>query len=308
MKISAKVSVILPTYNRGHLIQRAINSALKQTYSDLEIIVINDCSTDDTKEKIKIINDSRIIYLENSQNMGPSYSRNLGISIAKGKYIAFIDSDDFWYQEKIEKQFYAMENAGSEFGASYCGMEYFDYSSGEKIGESQFEQDFKLNFTKGKYLQAPANVTMFIRKDILDKIGAYDLNLKAHEHTQLTIRISKEYKFININEKLVGVIRNHSQLMGNNLNYIHAMEILIEKHKNYLSKSILFSLCKQIANYYIITDNFINAKIYVLKALSINYFNAKTILQLLLIQLFPQTLKKSYTKKYSGKIPLSSGL
>ena len=152
MKISAKVSVILPTYNRGHLIQRAINSALKQTYSDLEIIVINDCSTDDTKEKIKIINDSRIIYLENSQNMGPSYSRNLGISIAKGKYIAFIDSDDFWYQEKIEKQFYAMENAGSEFGASYCGMEYFDYSSGEKIGESQFEQDFKLNFTKGKYL------------------------------------------------------------------------------------------------------------------------------------------------------------
>ena len=98
------VSVIIPVFNRKHLIQRSIYSVLNQTYKNLEVLVIDDASTDKTKEKVLEIKDSRLKYFRNEKNLGPSGSRNKGIKLSSGELIAFQDSDDEWINNKLEKQ------------------------------------------------------------------------------------------------------------------------------------------------------------------------------------------------------------
>ncbi len=88
------ISVILPTYNRGYIVERAIKSVLNQTYKNLELIIVDDGSTDNTEEIVKSIEDKRIIFLKHKKNKGASSARNTGIKNSKGEYISFIDSDD----------------------------------------------------------------------------------------------------------------------------------------------------------------------------------------------------------------------
>ncbi len=96
------VSVIIPTYNRAHYLAEAIDSVLEQTYRNIEVIVVDDGSTDETREKLKAYKDKiKYIYVDNG---GPAHARNVGMRMAKGKYIAFLDSDDSYYPYKIEIQ------------------------------------------------------------------------------------------------------------------------------------------------------------------------------------------------------------
>ncbi len=96
-------SVIIPTYNRGHAIKHAVDSVLKQTFQDFEIIIIDDASTDHTKEVVSLIEDDRVHYILNQTNQERCRSRNIGISKAKGEYICFLDSDDYHLPEHLEK-------------------------------------------------------------------------------------------------------------------------------------------------------------------------------------------------------------
>ena len=97
------ISVIVPAYNAEAFIERCLNSLLRQTYENLEIICINDASTDNTAQTVKKINDPRIRLINNEQNLGISLTRNRGMEIARGKYIGFIDSDDFVDPDFYEK-------------------------------------------------------------------------------------------------------------------------------------------------------------------------------------------------------------
>lgn len=107
-----KISVIMPAYNASKTIKESILSVLNQTYKDFELIIVNDCSNDDTKSIIReyVEKDSRIVYFENEFNSGASYSRNRAISCAKGEWIAFLDSDDIWKNDKLEKQIKLIED------------------------------------------------------------------------------------------------------------------------------------------------------------------------------------------------------
>ena len=116
------VSVIIPTYNRAHLIGRAIQSVLNQTYRDFEIIVVDDGSADNTEEVVKSFYDKRIKYIKHKKNKGAAATRNTGIKAARGKYIAFQDSDDEWLPEKLEKQMKVFENAPAKVGVVYTDM------------------------------------------------------------------------------------------------------------------------------------------------------------------------------------------
>lgn len=110
------VSIIMPSYNTGSYIAQSIESVLAQTYPYWELIIVDDCSTDDTDEVIaKYLSDSRIIYLKNATNSGAAVSRNRALREAKGKWIAFLDSDDLWTPEKLEKQISFMESTGHKF-------------------------------------------------------------------------------------------------------------------------------------------------------------------------------------------------
>lgn len=103
--MTAIFSVIMPAFNAGKTICRSIESVLNQSVKSFELIIIDDCSTDDTEEKVsKYLNDSRIIYLRNEKNLGVALSRNKGIKHCKGRYIAFLDSDDYWMENKLLQQ------------------------------------------------------------------------------------------------------------------------------------------------------------------------------------------------------------
>jgi len=98
------ISVIIPTYNRANFIDVAIKSVLNQSYQDFEIIIVDDGSTDNTEEIVKNFNDFRINYFFHKFNQGISAARNTGIKACQGKYIAFLDSDDEWLPEKLDKK------------------------------------------------------------------------------------------------------------------------------------------------------------------------------------------------------------
>lgn len=110
------VSIIMPSYNTAKYIAAAIVSVQNQTYTNWELVVVDDCSTDDTDKVVKpLLSDARIRYLKNEKNSGAAVSRNRALREAKGKWIAFLDSDDIWVPEKLEKQIRFMEQNGYAF-------------------------------------------------------------------------------------------------------------------------------------------------------------------------------------------------
>jgi glycosyltransferase involved in cell wall biosynthesis len=113
----AKASVIIPTYNRSNIVTRAIHSVLSQTLKDLEVIVVDDGSTDDTRQVLEAIDDSRVNYFY-KHNSGPAGARNMGIDHAHGDYIAFLDSDDYWPNNYLEVMIEKLERF-PEYGAVY---------------------------------------------------------------------------------------------------------------------------------------------------------------------------------------------
>lgn len=117
------VSIIMPSYNTAQYIAETIQSVINQTYQNWELIIIDDCSTDSTDVVIEMIHDSRIRYIKNKKNSGAAISRNRALRLARGRWIAFLDSDDLWKPEKLEKQIRFMKN-------NKC---YFSYTNYEEI-------------------------------------------------------------------------------------------------------------------------------------------------------------------------------
>lgn len=128
------VSIIMPSYNTASFIEETIQSVLNQTYTNWDLIIVDDCSTDNTNEVVDTIKDCRIHYLKNEKNSGAAISRNKALREAKGQWIAYLDSDDLWMPEKLEKQIKFMEENGYVF--SYTNYEEIDvdgYKTGVKV-------------------------------------------------------------------------------------------------------------------------------------------------------------------------------
>lgn len=114
------VSIIMPSYNTGAYISETIHTVIGQTYRDWELIIVDDCSSDNTDEVVRpFLVDNRIRYIKNDQNSGAAASRNRALRAAKGKWIAFLDSDDLWYPDKLEKQIRFMKTNNHHFSYTY---------------------------------------------------------------------------------------------------------------------------------------------------------------------------------------------
>lgn len=118
------VSIIMPSYNTATYIKKSIDSVMNQTYSNWELLIVDDCSTDNTIEILQELNDQRVHIFKNEKNSGAAASRNKALREANGRWIAFLDSDDLWMPEKLEKQIAFMENNGYHF--SYTNYEEID--------------------------------------------------------------------------------------------------------------------------------------------------------------------------------------
>lgn len=184
------VTVILATFNRKAYLREAIESVLKQTYAHFELIIIDDGSTDDTAKMVKMFTDPRIEY-HFQENQGRSIARNLGLSLAKGEFVTFIDSDDLYLIHKLEQQVDYLQNHPQ------IGMIYTSAYSINDYGQMQKHQ-FKAKVSGWIYHDiaffVPVTITLptvMIRRDILKTVGGFDELMARFEDTDLWRRISK---------------------------------------------------------------------------------------------------------------------
>ena len=130
--MSPKVSIIIPTYNRADVITRALNSVLAQTETNYEVIIVDDASTDETKQIIESYLDPRIRYLRHDKNKYAAAARNTGMEKATGQYIAFLDSDDEWVPTKLHAQLQIMDSRDDSWGCIYSGARIYKKSKKKK--------------------------------------------------------------------------------------------------------------------------------------------------------------------------------
>ncbi|MCK4325602.1 glycosyltransferase family 2 protein [bacterium] len=234
-----EVSVIVPTYNREHLIGSAIQSVLNQTYQDFEIIIVDDGSTDNTEEVVKSFNDERIQYIRHRENWGAPAARNTGIRVARGEYIAFQDSDDEWLPEKLEKQIKIFKNVSPEVGVVYTDLwimgkdgkkKYFH--SPKIMPEDGIVYKKILNYKVGSISDGSA----MIRRNCLDKVGVFDERMPRLQDLEFFIRLSKHYLFYHINESLVNCFWIGERISSDDKALIAAMELILEKNFQDLKK------------------------------------------------------------------------
>jgi glycosyltransferase involved in cell wall biosynthesis len=224
------VSVIIPTYNRANLIEKAIGSVLNQTYQDFEIIVIDDGSTDNTREIIRSFKDKRVKYVKKyKKNKGSSVARNIGIKIARGKYFALLDSDDEWLPEKLDKQIKILQDGSPELGVVYSNLCYIDENGKNmnKLRNPKKEGYIYEDLLGENYVGPPS--TLLIRKECFHQVGLFDNLLNAMEDWDMWIRIAKYYRFSLIKIPIVKY-RLHSNQLSINLRVknIAANRILVK--------------------------------------------------------------------------------
>lgn len=177
------VSVLMCTYNRERLLKYAMDSVLNQTYQNLEFIIIDDGSTDGTEELIKTYRDERIRYFKMERNSYYCYAANYGLGKCQGKYIAFMNSDDIWNLDKLEKQVNFMEEH-KEYGACFSSVILIDNEGNDITDECPdmrdiFGKQFKTQKERFHYLFKYRNClchpSALVHKDLMDKLGGFNL-------------------------------------------------------------------------------------------------------------------------------------
>lgn len=191
------ISVIIPTYNRKDIILDAIQSVLSQTFKDFELIVVDDGSIDGTVEYLTSL--QMPITIISKENGGVSSARNKGIEIARGDYIAFLDSDDVWLPEKLAQQVVYISSHPNT--ALVYTDEYIEVN-GEVQSQTRFEranigEEGKNNLLLSAFVQhTPIHTSaVMIKRSVLDEVGYFNESLKIHEDSELWNRVSKKYKF-----------------------------------------------------------------------------------------------------------------
>jgi glycosyltransferase involved in cell wall biosynthesis len=199
------VSVIIPTYNRAEFIGQAVQSVLDQTYRNIETIVVDDGSTDNTCQILKEYKDRiKYIYQERSER---SKARNKGFRHSEGDYVAFLDSDDLWLPIKTEKQVQVL-NENPDTGVVYTGVQFIDKKGHAHNGEISWDEPVRQvlyeDLMTHNVITGSLSSVMVIR-ECLDRVGVFDVSMKACEDLDLYRRIARHYRFHKIDLPLVKI-------------------------------------------------------------------------------------------------------
>ena len=229
MNNSPLVSIVIPTYNHAPMLQRALATVVEQTYQNWNAIVVNNFSTDNTLEVVAAFNDPRIQCVNFRNNGVIGASRNEGIALATGKYVAFLDSDDTWFTTKLEKCVEILES-GSDL---VCHAEYWIDESGKSrlvaYGPSEAATHHNLIY-KGNRISTSATV---VRTALLKEVHGFDVSpeLISTEDYDLWIRLAaKSDKFAFISEPLGEYHRHDNNVSANIEKHLAAELALLEKH------------------------------------------------------------------------------
>jgi len=223
------ISVVIPTYNRQQTILRAVNSVLNQTYQDLEVIVVDDCSTDDTRAVVEAIADPRVRYVCLEKNSGACTARNKGITLSRGEYIAFQDSDDEWYPNKLVKQLAALEE--NEADIVFCGFEKLYRDDMRWI----HPQGLSAHFCSQEELlmTSLASTQTFLGKAEVIRDVMFDASLPRMQDYDFIIRAAEKYRVYYLDQVLVTVYEQADSITAGKRSYQKRLDItrkLLDKY------------------------------------------------------------------------------
>ncbi|MDH4229816.1 MAG: glycosyltransferase [Nitrospirota bacterium] len=196
------VSVVIPAYNRAHTLGRALDSVLAQTFGDFELIVVDDASTDDTVRVAEATGDPRVRVLRHETNRRAAAARNTGIRAARGKYVAFLDSDDEWLPEKLHRQVAFLEGAAPDMLACCTAFRMVD-------GPHDFLKIPRLLSLREMYFGCDLGpgTTLMVRRDVFDGVGVNDESLYRYEDWDWSLRYARRYRMGCVAEPLAIVHR-----------------------------------------------------------------------------------------------------
>ncbi len=226
------ITVIIPTYNRAHLIERAIKSVLGQTYKEIEVFIIDDASTDNTKEVVKQFKSKCIHYIRLKTNKGVSNARNIGIEKAKGEYIAFLDSDDEWLPTKLEQQIKAFQNTKfKKIIVITCGFSFIRKANSQQW-TPKLKGDVLADMLYGKIRDHQPQCWL-IKKELIDINNIrFDIRMHSSEDWDFLIQLLKVGQLDYVSDILVNIYQDKDERLWNHTRQLEAIDILIDKYKN----------------------------------------------------------------------------
>ena len=199
---SPEISVIIPTYNRADSILPALESVLAQTFTEIEVIVVDDASRDTTRDRLSTFSDKRVRILHHEQNRGAAAARNTGIRVARAPFVAFQDSDDYWQPSKLQVQLSALKK-NRRASAAYCSLVRTWDNKTIRIPSRSIqikEGDISEEILRHNYISTQ---TLLVEKGPLEAIGGFDDALPCLEDWDLNIRLSEKIRFTFVDEPLV---------------------------------------------------------------------------------------------------------
>jgi glycosyltransferase involved in cell wall biosynthesis len=186
------VSAVIPTYNRGHVIERAVNSVLAQTYRPIEIIIVDDGSTDDTAAIVERLAVPTLRYYRSPTNIGASAARNLGIARACGDLIAFLDVDDEWLPDKTARQVACFAGEPDTLGVVYCGIREISARWAPVDRVPRHRGDL---FETLRVVNVLRTSGVMVRRRVFEDVGGFDCDLTARHDWDLWLRMARRYRF-----------------------------------------------------------------------------------------------------------------
>ncbi|EDL52137.1 glycosyltransferase family 2 protein [Vibrio mediterranei] len=237
----AKISIIIPTYNCVEYLPKAVESVFSQTHQDIEVIVVDDNSTDNTSGYLNSISDSRMQIITTS-GLGASGARNLGINRASGDYIAFLDADDYWMPNKLERQLH-FHQCHPELAGTFTNYQHVTEQYEEIIDcfgyWNQFQSDSRQYIVMNDALEfvLQNNVigtsTVMIKAEIFRDIAPFDSNLEYGEDLDLWLRICEQHPFGAVNSIEAGYVMRQgstTQTDDNRLRNLKSLEAILHRY------------------------------------------------------------------------------
>ncbi len=235
-----RVTVVIPTYNRASLLPRAIRSVLAQTFSDFELLIVDDASSDNTEEVVAGFAGPQISHIRRQRNRGLAAARNTGIAAARGEFIAFLDDDDEWLPRKLETQVAIFDAAPARVGAVHCGSVTIVSETGKTVVRLRPTCRGNL-YPRLRYFPNFLSIggsTLMFRRGCFGRVGLFDEQFVVHQQYEMWFRVAREFEFESTPEVLVRCyLHGEASHISDNLpRRIDATEKFVAKHFEELRK------------------------------------------------------------------------
>ena len=237
------VSIVMPTYNRGYIIEKAIFSAISQTYTNWELIIVDDASTDETESVVTGIRDERIRYVRNEINRGANFSRNRGCSLAKGDYLAFLDSDNYWEKEMLESQMEILVSSSDEIAFVFCRVRFQQFDGPLEEGRVVPRQYFdagQLNKVLSYGNMIDMN-TVVMKKEAFCNVNGFDEEMPRLQDYELFLRLVLMYNYkVLYNPQVLDTNVIQANSISMNMSKLEtAVLLLLKKYAAFFSETVL---------------------------------------------------------------------